>query len=163
MKYLDPIAVAHIAAFKDCILINYGNPGRSGTYRYLITSIKYTIQCWKIFDKSYLFLRIFFVLLLVFGFSIALLILTKFKPNTDLLSDDAFYMAGMSDRRMMLQNNLARRYRVSQGASALMQSLNNMAASGNNRRINRSSYQHLLNFWTRQIPTNAWNRLPSTT
>ena len=131
-------------------------------------SIMHLIEITIIFNhkmilENLVYFRIFFILLLVFGFSIALLILTKFKPSTDLLSDDAFYMSGMGDRRMVLQNNIARRYRVSQGASALMQSLNNMASSGNNRRTNRSSYQHLLNFWTRQIPTNAWSRLPSTT
>ena len=128
----------------------------------LVFILEKNTKCFVVVNLK-LHFRIFFVLLIVFGFSIALLILTKFKPSTDLLTDDAFFMGGSGDRRLALQTHILRRYRASQGASALMQSLNNMSSSGNNRRMNRSSYQHLLNFWTRQIPMNAWNRLPSTT
>ena len=106
--------------------------------------------------------RIFFGMLLLFGFSIAFVILTKFKSNSELINMNEFYMDGNNDRRLAFQNHISRTYRASQGASALMQSLNNMSSSTNNRRMNRSSNQHLLNFWTRQIPRNAWSLLPST-
>ena len=110
----------------------------------------------------YIFFRIFFGMLLLFGFSIAFVILTKFKSNSELINMNEFYMDGNNDRRLAFQSHISRTYRASQGASALMQSLNNMSSSTNNRRMNRSSNQHLLNFWTRQIPRNAWSLLPST-
>ena len=108
----------------------------------------------------YIILRIFFGMLFLFGFTIAFVILTKFKSKSDLLTGNEFYVS--NDRRLAAQNQMSRSYRASQGASALMQSLNNMSSSTNNRPMDRSSSQQLLNFWTRQIPRGAWSLLPST-
>ena len=114
-----------------------------------------------LFFYLYIF-RIFFGMLFLFGFTIALVMLTKIKSRSDLLTGNEFYMDANNDRRLAFQSQMSRSYRASQGASALMQSLNNMSSSTNNRPMNRTSSQQLLNFWTRQIPRGAWSLLPST-
>ena len=106
--------------------------------------------------------RMFFVLLLIFGLSIALMMLTKFRPESYQINEDELYMGGRDGGRMTMPNLLSRSYsRAYQGASALMQALNNMSST-NNRRRDRLSYQQLMNFWMRRIPEQAWNSLPST-
>ena len=107
--------------------------------------------------------RIFFSLLVVFGFSIGLIILTKLKPRSYTFFEDEGHLRENHDRRMAIRAQLSRGYQASQGANALLQSLNNMS-SANSRRLNGPSNQErqLLSFWTRQIPFTAWNNLPST-
>ena len=107
--------------------------------------------------------RIFFSLLVVFGFSIGLIILTKLKPRSYTFFEEEGHLSENHDRRMAIRAQLSRGYQASQGANALLQSLNNMS-SANSRRLNGPSNQErqLLSFWTRQIPFTAWNNLPST-
>ena len=106
--------------------------------------------------------RIFLVLLLLFGVSIAVIILKRFQVKSLTLNEEEMYIGANDEPRVALNNEMSMRHSASQGASALMQSLSNMASSTNNYPMNRSSYEQLLNYWTRQMPIHAWNHLPST-